>query len=191
VKLAFESLKVKAEISSDPEKILSAERVVFPGVGAAGTAMKTLDQLKLAEVIRAVVKQGTPFLGICLGTQIIFDRSEEDGGTKCIGLIPGLVRLFKPVERFDKVPQIGWNNVSLRRQHPVMEGIGNDSYFYFVHSYYPAPTDKECVLGETTYANTTFASIIAQENLIATQFHPEKSGRVGLQLLGNFLNWKP
>jgi len=160
-------------------------------VGAAGTAMKTLDQLKLAEVIRAVVKQGTPFLGICLGTQIIFDRSEEDGGTKCIGLIPGLVRLFKPVERFDKVPQIGWNNVSLRRQHPVMEGIGNDSYFYFVHSYYPAPTDKECVLGETTYANTTFASIIAQENLIATQFHPEKSGRVGLQLLGNFLNWKP
>jgi glutamine amidotransferase len=190
VKLAFETLKVDAEITGDPKRILSAERVVFPGVGAAGAAMKNLKSLGLIDVIREVARKGTPFLGICLGAQIILQRSEENGGTDCIGLVPGSAKLFKPASRLDKVPQMGWNSVSGRGGHPVFNGIENNSYFYFVHSYYPEPADKACVIGETAYAGVTFASAIALGNVVATQFHPEKSGRAGLKLLGNFIRWR-
>jgi len=189
VKLAFETLKVLAEITSDPKKILAAERVVFPGVGAAGAAMGNLRELQLAATIRDVVARGTPFLGICLGTQIIFERSEEDGGTQGLGLIPGAVKLFHPSNRFDKVPQMGWNSVKQARKHPLFAGIEDNSEFYFVHSYYPAPTDLAFVLGETDYAGARFASVVGKDNLVATQFHPEKSGRVGLKLLENFVKW--
>lgn len=189
VKLAFETLKADAEITGDPKRILSAERVVFPGVGAAGAAMKNLRSFGLIDVIREVARKGTPFLGICLGAQIIFERSEENGGTECIGLVPGSAKLFKPASRLDKVPQMGWNSVAGLRGHPVMDGIEDNSYFYFVHSYYPSPADKACVIGETDYAGVTFASAIALGNVVATQFHPEKSGRVGLKLLGNFIKW--
>jgi len=190
VKLAFEALKIECEITDSPDRILSAERVVFPGVGAAGTAMKTLTSLKLVEVIRKIVERGTPFLGICLGTQIIFEKSEEDGGVAGIGLVPGTVRLFRPSNPLDKVPQMGWNSVRQVRQHPVFQGIEDNSEFYFVHSYYPATSDKSYVIGETEYAGATFASAVAKGSLIATQFHPEKSGRVGLKLLQNFCRWK-
>jgi glutamine amidotransferase len=189
VKLAFDTLQVQAEITSDPKKILAAERVVFPGVGAAGSAMKNLQELDLATVIRQVVERGTPFLGICLGTQIIFESSEEDGGTKGLGLIPGTVRLFQPSDRFDKVPQMGWNSVRPTRKHALFSNIEDNSEFYFVHSYYPAPSDRSFVLGETEYAGVRFASVVGKDNLIATQFHPEKSGRVGLKLLENFCRW--
>ena len=161
------------------------------GVGAARAAMTNLKSLGLIDVIREVARKGTPFLGICLGAQIIFERSEEDGGTDCIGLVPGSAKLFKPASRFDKVPQMGWNSVSVPGVHPVLAGIEDDSYFYFVHSYYPAPTDKACVIGETDYAGVTFASAIALGSVVATQFHPEKSGRVGLKLLDNFIRWRP
>lgn len=191
VRLAFEALNADVEITDAPRKILAAERVVFPGVGAAGTAMATLRRLQLVDVIRSVVANGTPFLGICLGTQIIFERSDEDGGVDGMGLIPGRVRRFQPDSRYDKVPQMGWNRVIQTRPHPLFSGIADESEFYFVHSYYPRAADPELVIGETDYAATRFASAVARDALVATQFHPEKSGRVGLRLLENFLHWTP
>ncbi|MFC1498830.1 imidazole glycerol phosphate synthase subunit HisH [Verrucomicrobiota bacterium] len=189
VKLAFDALNVSTEITSKPEEILSAERVVFPGVGAAGSAMNTLQQLQLVDVIQEVAGRGTPFLGICLGMQIILEQSEEDNGVICLGLIPGTTKLFEPLNKADKVPQMGWNSVEIQDNHPVFENIENNSEFYFVHSYYPAPQEDGCVLGRTDYAGVKFASVIGKDNILATQFHPEKSGKVGLKLLENFCNW--
>jgi glutamine amidotransferase len=189
VRLAFEALGIAARITNDPREILTAERVVFPGVGAAGAAMLNLRQLGLIKSLRQTVAQGTPFLGICVGTQILLTRSEEDGGVDGLGLIPGQVRLFRPADARVKVPQIGWNSVSWRRPHPVLSGIEDGSEFYFVHSYYPAPDDAASVIGETDYAGVRFTAVVGRANLIATQFHPEKSGRIGLQLLRNFSAW--
>ena len=190
VKLAFEYLGIPAEVTNRPEAILRADRVVFPGVGSAGAAMATIGALGLAEPLRAVIGQGTPFLGICLGTQIIFDQSEEDGGVRGLGFMAGTAKRFAPGSRADKVPQIGWNAVAFAAPHPLADGIATGSEFYFVHSYYPAPADRTCVLGETDYAGICFASIVGRANLVATQFHPEKSGRVGLRMLANFAAWK-
>ncbi|MFC1461480.1 imidazole glycerol phosphate synthase subunit HisH [Verrucomicrobiota bacterium] len=189
VKLGFEALGVSARITSAPDIMLSADRVVFPGVGAIGTAMQKLVQLQLIDVLRTVVERGTPFLGICLGTQIIFERSEENGGVDGMGLVPGVVQLFGPADARVKVPHMGWNNVELVRRHPVFEGIKSGSEFYFVHSYYPAPSERSDLLGETEYAQVRFASAIGKKNIIATQFHPERSGRAGLRLLENFSKW--
>jgi len=189
VRLAFESLGIASVITDRPDIILSAARVVFPGVGSAGAAKRNIEALKLGPALKQVVARGTPFLGICLGTQIIFDSSEEDGGTTGLSLLAGQVKKFTPADPADKVPQIGWNAVNIRRSHPVLEGIENNSEFYFVHSYYPAPKHKADVVGETDYAAVTFASVVGKGNLIATQFHPEKSGRIGLRLLQNFAKW--
>ncbi len=189
MRLAFEVLGLDAQVTDRSADILTADRVVFPGVGAAGAAMKHLESLKLADTLREVVRRGTPFLGICLGTQIILGYSEEDGGVPTIGLVPGRVRLFRPVNREDKVPQIGWNGVRLRRPHPIFEGIDDGSEFYFVHSYYPDPENPGDVAGVTDYAGVEFASVIGRGNLVATQFHPEKSGRIGLRLFQNFSRW--
>jgi len=189
VRLALEYLGVQATLTQDPEEVLAADRVIFPGVGAAKAAMENLTQLGLAEAIRGVVAKGKPFLGICLGTQVIFDYSQEDSGTQCIGLIKGTVKRFEPKDCRCKIPQIGWNNVHFLRDHPLFRGIEDSSEFYFVHSYYPAPKDPEYTLGVTEYADTTFASIVGKNNLVATQFHPERSGRIGLRLLQNFCEW--
>jgi glutamine amidotransferase len=189
VRLAFDYLGIKAIITNLPEEILAADRIVFPGVGSAGAALCNIKALKLEAVLKQVVAHGTPFLGICLGTQIIFDSSEEDAGTKGLSLLAGKVKRFKPSDPKDKVPQIGWNAVSIRKKHPVLEGIENESEFYFVHSYFPVPKHHEDVVGETDYAGVTFASVVGNANLIATQFHPEKSGRIGLRLLQNFSRW--
>ncbi len=191
VQLAFRALGCGAEITSDPQVILAADRVVFPGVGAAGSAMRNLTELQLLPVLKAVAARGTPFLGICLGTQILFDFSEEDGGTPTLGLLPGRVPRFQPADRWDKVPQMGWNQVRIVRPHPLLEGIADGSEFYFVHSYYPAPADPALAVGTTDYAGITFASMVGRGNVAATQFHPEKSGRIGLRLLANFIGWKP
>jgi glutamine amidotransferase len=191
VRLAFESLGIRAKITDSPTDILQAERAVFPGVGAAGSAMKNLTNLGLVDVINAVIAKGTPFLGICLGTQILLERTEEDGGVACLGFIRGTVRRFQPANRLDKVPQMGWNSVSVSQTHPLFTNIRDNSEFYFVHSYYPAPSDRACILGETAYADAVFASAVARNNVVATQFHPEKSGRTGLQLLTNFCSWNP
>jgi glutamine amidotransferase len=190
VRLAFEALSVEATITDSPAVIRAADRVVFPGVGAAGAAMSNLQRLGLVDLLREIVASGKPFLGICLGTQVVFDHLEEDGGVAGIGLIPGSVRRFQPTNRRDKVPQIGWNGVNFTRHHPVFDGIESGSEFYFVHSYYPAPDLTGDVAGVTDYAGVTFASIMARNNLLATQFHPEKSGRIGLRFLKNFSAWK-
>jgi imidazole glycerol-phosphate synthase subunit HisH len=189
VRLAFERLGSKVLVTSDPAAVLDAERVVFPGVGAIGTAMKRLNDLQLADALRDVVARGTAFLGICLGTQIIFERSEEDGGTEGLGILPGRVQMFQAGPSGAKVPQIGWNGVRFARPHPVFEGIRSGAEFYFVHSYYPVPADRRHVLAETDYAGATIASVVGRRNLVATQFHPERSGRIGLELLENFRRW--
>lgn len=188
VRLGLEYTGIGCEITSDPGRILSAERVIFPGVGAAGEAMRNLSALGLLEPIRAVVSKGTPFLGICLGTQIIFESSEEDDA-ECIGLVPGTVKKFTPPDPMCKIPQIGWNTVEFKTPHPLFEGIESSSEFYFVHSYYPSPSDEAYILGETEYADARFASVVGKGNLFATQFHPERSGRIGLKLLENFSRW--
>ncbi len=190
VKLAFAALGVEATVSADPATIGQAERVVFPGVGAAGAAMAELRKRGLAQAIVAAVNDGKPFLGICLGTQILLEFSEEDGGTDCLGLIPGRVKRFQPADRFDKIPQMGWNTVQFRSQkHPLFAGLEDESEFYFVHSYYPEPANPTDWLAETSYAGATFASVVGRDNLAATQFHPERSGRLGLKLLNNFSRW--
>ena len=189
VRLAFEKIGVNAGVTNDPAVILKADKVVFPGVGSALAAMRNLEKLRLAAVLKEVVQSGTPFLGICLGAQIVLQRSEEDGGVDCLGLIPGTVKAFKPADRTVKVPQIGWNNVAFARQHPVFSGVKDGSEFYFVHSYYPMPTDSECAVGTTEYAGVSFASVLGRDNLVAMQFHPERSGRIGLKLLENFSGW--
>jgi len=189
VKLALEYLDVECEITSEAARLLAAERVIFPGVGAAGEAMRNLHEMNLVAPIREIVASGKPFLGICLGTQVIFESSEEDGVTECIGLVPGTVKLFKTTNPVYKIPQMGWNAVEFARPHPLWADIENGSEFYFVHSYYPAPSDESYITGQTEYADIKFASAVGRENLFATQFHPERSGRIGLQLLQNFTKW--
>jgi glutamine amidotransferase len=189
VRLALEHIGSECKITSTASDVLAAERVIFPGVGAAGEAMHNLRELGLTEVIREVALSGKPFLGICLGTQIILDYSEEDGSTQCLGLIPGSVKRFVPSDPTCKIPHMGWNRVRIVKSHPIFEGIEDESEFYFVHSYYPDPADRSHVFGETDYAAVNFASVIGCGNIIATQFHPERSGRIGLRMLANFIRW--
>ena len=189
VKLAFKALGIEAVVTDQAADILAADRVVFPGVGAAGASMRHLAELNLTQTLKTVVARGTPFLGICVGMQILLDRSEEDGGTATLGLIPGDVRLFRPSDSADKVPQIGWNTVRFNRRHPVFEGVEDETEFYFVHSYYPMPTGPADRLGVTDYAGVTFTSVVGWANLVATQFHIEKSGRIGLRVFENFSRW--
>ena len=189
IQLAFASLGFETRMTTEPKAILSAERIVFPGVGAAGSAMANLKQLKLVNAIKTQIKNGIPFLGICLGMQILFDNSEEDNGTHCLGVIPGKVKRFVTGKSGDKIPQMGWNQVNFKVNHPVLKDITSGSDFYFVHSYYAQPAQSSYIYAETNYAGITFTSIAGKGNLIATQFHPEKSGRIGLKLLENFLRW--
>ena len=191
VKLAFDALGAPSCITSDSDIIRKAERVVFPGVGAAAAAMRNLQELGLRQTIKDVAQSQTPFLGICLGTQIILQHSEEDGGVETLGLIPGRVTRFQPRNRRDKVPHMGWNRVKTTQQHPLLENIPDNSEFYFVHSYYPCPEDSGHTFATTDYADVTFTATLGHDNIFATQFHPEKSGRIGLQLLQNFLTWHP
>ena len=189
VKLAFQALGVEAEITNDADTILAAERVVFPGVGAAGATMAYLNETGLGETIKAKIATGDPFLGICFGMQLLFEFSEEDGGVPCLGVIPGQVKRFNPTRDKYKIPQMGWNSVRIVKDHPLLTGIENESEFYFVHSYYPAPSQTEYIFGQTDYAEVNFTSIAGKDNFLATQFHPEKSGRIGLKLLENFSRW--
>ncbi len=191
VRLALEAIGAQGTVTSDPADIRAAERILFPGVGAAGAAMENLRAPGLADVIRERVAAGVPFLGICLGTQILFDFSEEDGGVPVLGIIPGTVKKFHPTNPREKVPEMGWNQVRLLRPHPLFDGIPDGTDFYFVHSYYPAPALADDALGATTYGGVEFASAVGRGNVVATQFHPEKSGKAGLRLLSNFLSWTP
>lgn len=167
-----------------------AAGVVLPGVGAAADTMKNLESRGLAEPIRAYIASGRPFLGVCMGLQALLEWSEEGDGQECLGVLPGKVQHFsKGYGGSDlKVPHMGWNTVRWLRDHPIHEGIASGSYFYFVHSFYPVVEDTSLALGETEYG-VAFPSVLAQENVVATQFHPEKSGTDGLRLYGNFLDW--
>jgi len=190
VKLAFDAIGVSAEITGSPEKILKANRIVFPGVGAAGSAMNRLKTFGLDIALKEAVKAGKPFIGICLGSQIILGRSEEDGGVDGLGIVNGSVQRFESKSKRDKIPHMGWNSVLFKKKkHPVLSGLDDNTDFYFVHSYYPCPEEESNVLGITEYVGISFPSIVGRGNVIATQFHPEKSGRVGLRLLKNFCEW--
>jgi glutamine amidotransferase len=189
VKLAFDALGADSRITSDPGEIRRAERVVFPGVGAAGAGMEAIAELDLAPVLRDVISAGTPFLGVCFGMQLLFEHSEEDGGVDCLGVLPGRVRRFAPSNPLDKIPHMGWNAFKQLRPHPLLDGIDDGIEFYFVHSYYCEPSEAKLTVGRTDYADVDFCSAVARANLFATQFHPERSGRFGLQLYRNFAAW--
>jgi glutamine amidotransferase len=179
-------------ITDDIKKLEDASHVIFPGVGAAGEAMAYLRQKKLDAWLTDWIKIGKPLMGICLGTEIILDYSEENE-TNCIGLVRGSTKRFPDhltsAGQALKIPHMGWNSVTFRRSHPVFSDIEPAAEFYFVHSYYSAPSDDGAVLGVTDYG-ITFCSVLATKNLVAMQFHPEKSGRPGLQILRNFCRWR-
>ena len=157
--------------------------MIVPGVGAAADTMSNLRASGFVEPIRDYIASGRPFLGVCMGQQALFEVSEEGGEHECLGILPGRVVRFS---NGLKVPHMGWNQVRIVKQHPIFEGVDDGSYFYFVHSYYPQPADPDVVIGETEYG-VTFASVIARDNIVATQFHPEKSGEAGLRMYANFL----
>jgi glutamine amidotransferase len=174
-------------VSSDPGELNEAERLIFPGVGEARATMAVLDSTGLGEALVSFYRTGKPMLGICIGCQIILNGSEERDAA-CLGLVRGRALRF-PENPELKVPHMGWNQVRIKKKHHVFDGVPEASNFYFVHSYYPEPEDKSVELAQTDYG-LAFTSVIGQENLVAVQFHPEKSGRVGLKFLSNFLNWK-
>ncbi len=170
-------------ITSSGRDVERAEALIVPGVGAAADTMRNLRRHALVEPIREYIASGRPFLGVCMGQQALFDVSEEGGEHACLGVLPGrVVRLPQGL----KVPHMGWNQVRVVRPHAIFEAIPDGSNFYFVHSYYPQPDDPEIVIGETEYG-VTFPSVVARDNVVATQFHPEKSSTMGLRMYENFL----
>ncbi len=183
---------VTVEVTSDPTRILTASHVVFPGVGAIRDCVAELKRLQLDDVIRNVISNNTPILGICLGMQAMLSHSEENNGTEGLSIIAGNVRHFdiKPSANGEhlKVPHMGWNQVNQTSAHPLWHNIEQDSRFYFVHSYFVDPEDATVTAATTAYPDA-FTSAIHKDNVFAVQFHPEKSQHAGLQLLENFLNW--
>ena len=184
VQKAFERVGHAAAITADPKVLEQADHVVLPGVGAFADAIAEIRRRELIEPIRAAIESNKPFLGICLGLQMLFDVSYEDGEHEGLGVIPGEVRRFDVPAEY-KVPHMGWNHVAQRRPAPIFKGIADGSHFYFVHSYYVVPKDESVIAGEASYPEP-FCAAIWRDNLFATQFHPEKSQATGLQLLKNF-----
>lgn len=185
VEKALQFLGEEVCITREPEKILAAEKVILPGVGAFGDAMNKLHQYNLVDVIRRVVDQKTPFLGICLGLQLLFERSDECVGVEGLGILKGEICRIPDAEDL-KIPHIGWNSLTYPNQGRLYEGISENSYVYFVHSYYLKATDESIVKAATEYGAYIHASV-EQDNVFACQFHPEKSSEVGLQILRNFV----
>lgn len=192
VQKAFEFIGRKAVLTSDRKKIEKSSLVVLPGVGSFSAAMKNLKKLNLSETIRRVIADGKPYLGLCLGLQLLFEKSEE-GNCKGLGILKGEVKKFPPIKGL-KIPHMGWNNVKLAGSrksevgNKIFKNISDDSYFYFVHSYYVRPKDKNIIAATTDYG-IDFASSVFYKNIFATQFHPEKSQTNGLKLLANYLNY--
>ncbi len=195
---ALEHVSDKAEVivTAEAEKILQADRVVLPGVGAIRDCMAEIQRLGLDRVVREVAGSGRPLLGVCVGMQAMMDFSEENGGTNCLGLFPGRVEYFgedlhdaQTGEKL-KIPHMGWNQVQQQAAHPLWEGIEQNARFYFVHSYFVHPAEEGLISATTEYGSR-FSVAVAKDNVFAVQFHPEKSQHDGLQLYKNFLNWKP
>ncbi len=184
VQRALEAVGQRPLVTSAPRAVERAEALVLPGVGSAQDCMRKLMARDLVEPLQAYAASGRPFLGVCVGLQLLFDGSEEGGGVECLGILPGMVRRFENRDGL-KVPQIGWNAVTLKYDHPLLDGIPGGSYFYFVHSYYADPADEPVTIGQAEYG-VDFAAIVASENVVATQFHPEKSADMGLRIYRNF-----
>lgn len=180
---AISRLGYQARVTSSPHEMLAAQAVILPGVGAAADTMTKLQTLGLVSPIRHFIAEDRPFLGVCIGLQILFTGTEEGGWHECLGIVPGLVRRLPPGL---KIPHMGWNQVKQKISHPIFDGIPDEANLYFVHSYYAEPEDRSLVAGETEYG-ISVCSVIVQGNLIATQFHPEKSGEVGLKIYDNFI----
>jgi len=179
-------------LTSDPQQVMNADRVVFPGQGAARDCMRAIDEYGLRDTIVEAAAH-KPFLGICMGMQVLIETSEENQGTECLGVFQGKVCYFGDNHRDRdnnrlKVPHMGWNQLRQARQHPLWQGIENNSRFYFVHSYYLKTEDSSLIVGECEYG-FNFTAAIARDNVFALQCHPEKSADAGLQLLSNFVNW--
>ena len=187
VQYALEHLGLACRLVSDPRDLAASERIVLPGVGAARATLDSLRVQEMVDDLAARVAEGVPFLGICIGLQVLFDHSEE-GDVDCLGWVPGGVR------RFDddtlRVPQIGWNEVRFLRDHPVTSTLPARGHYYFENSYHCVPHDADAVLGVTDYG-AEFCSVVARDNIVATQFHAEKSGALGLALLRGFAAWDP
>ena len=180
---AIGALGYKAALVTKPEEVLAARVLIFPGVGAAASAMENLKKQGLDDAIRQYVSSGRYLLGVCLGLQLLLGRSEENGRQPCLDIVPGVV---KKLPAGQKIPHMGWNQVRQKMSHPIFDGVPDGENFYFVHSYYAQPEDEKLVAGETDYG-TKFCSVLVRDNLIAMQFHPEKSGGVGLKMYQNFI----
>ena len=188
VQKGFEAVGAKAIVTSDSKKILSARSVVLPGVGAFKACMDNLEKFDLIDIVKQSVQSGKPFLGICLGLQLLFSQAEEFGSVSGLGILKGKVVGFKDAPNSGdplKIPHMGWNNVEVKPSHPLFDSVPNQSYFYFVHSYYVVPEDRATVATTTNYG-IEFVSGIHHENIHAFQFHPEKSQQLGLTVLKNF-----
>lgn len=184
VQKGFEKVGHQAVVTSDPAQVAAADRVVLPGVGAFEDAIAELRRLGLDRVVRETVDSGKPFLGICLGLQLLFDVSYENGRHAGLGIIPGEVVRFELPQEYT-VPHMGWNQLAIRRPAPILNGLNEGVYVYFVHSYYVVPKDADVIATETDYGGP-FCSMIWRDNVFATQFHPEKSQSDGLRILKNF-----
>ncbi len=187
VKRALDYLGLVGQITADPAELRRADHIIFPGVGHAATAMQVLKNAGLDEALREAFARGTPILGICLGSQIILTHSDE-GDTACVGLLAGNCPRFQLADPTLKIPHMGWNSVAVTQPHPVLRDVQPGAEFYFVHSYYPQPSAPADCFATSDY-ELTFPAAIGHRNLFATQFHPEKSGRLGLTLLQNFARW--
>lgn len=182
VEKGFQKVGIDARVVTDSVTIDNAQALVLPGVGAFRDCMRNLERMSLTEPVVRSIRKGKPFLGICLGLQVLFTESEEFGLCKGLDLLPGRVVKFRTGL---KVPHMGWNNVKVLRKPPIFEGIPDDSFFYFVHSFYVVPRDNDMIAASTDYG-VTFTSMVWKDNIVATQFHPEKSQEAGLRVLKNF-----
>ena len=190
VQRACEKVGIVSEVSSDPERVLHAEKIIFPGVGSAESAVETLKKRGLDNAIVDFFRAGKPILGICLGLQILLDHTEE-GNKKCLGLVSGACERFKFSDSSLKIPHIGWNDIQINFEHPVLDKIEYGDQFYFVHSYYAKLLHEKEIVSSSEYGNMKFCSVLAKDNLFATQFHLEKSGELGLKILKSFGDWNP
>ena len=187
VSKALEHLGAQVKVSSEPSDIQSADKIVLPGVGAFGDAMAELKRFGLINPIKDAIQKKIPFLGICLGLQLLFPKSEESPKKTGLGIFTGEVKLFRSPNV--KIPHMGWNSVKVVQKHPLLEGIEDKTFFYFVHSYYAVPKDNKLAALTCEYGEETFAAALGNDSVFATQFHPEKSQAAGLKILKNFISW--
>jgi imidazole glycerol-phosphate synthase subunit HisH len=182
---ALERVGARVDLTPDPGRVTRADAVVLPGVGAFGDCVRKLEERGMDQACREAIEGGKPFLGVCVGLQVLFEGSEESPGVEGLGVLPGEVVRFEAGDL--KVPHMGWNQLDVAQEHPVLENLDGEA-FYFVHSYYPDPAERRDVLGTAEYG-ARFCVVAGRENLVAVQFHPEKSSRAGLGLYENFLRW--